>query len=447
METGKDASSEDVEKETDSYAIFEGATKVEGNLLENVTTPGSTTLETKISAFPTFFATSTKDIAEVESSIAEAVVSSMDTTDGTTSPKVPIFFATTVKLESEPQRPALSGSGEASSAVTDLATDYALAESETNVSMSPTGSVSMPHFGAMEVPDTVDNVSTDVVDMDAIVSKIPQRPEENPSMQSLDKAEQLRSRKTIPSSFALDSIPTISSWVENLDDSITGIVNNSPSFESGEEIVTAPIVERAERVLNFGRKVTIVTTVSGSKYRLVGPSRSTNGRDSRFKDSSPLEIPPGFGFDPASEDMKGQPPSPSPLTSIDFGKFLDGWKMLPVGSENENKDQKNSPISPLAFLGQGTGKAFKDKEPPRGVEGEPSGTSSLFSSKIFGISSGTTIPTLSSWEQNSDGSITGYVANRIGFKDGTLITTSPVKTRARAGRVVTTTGGSRYKLM
>jgi len=66
---------------------------------------------------------------------------------------------------------------------------------------------------------------------------------------------------------------------------------------------------------------------------------------------------------------------------------------------------------------------------------------------MFGKSKGTTIPTLSNWEQNKDGSITGYVANRIGFRDGTLITTSPVKTRARAGRVVTTTGGSSYKLM
>ena len=45
----------------------------------------------------------------------------------------------------------------------------------------------------------------------------------------------------------------------------------------------------------------------------------------------------------------------------------------------------------------------------------------------------TTIPILCGWEQNKDGSITGYVANRIGFRDGTLTTTSSVKTRAPGG--------------
>merc|ERR1712157_83494 len=56
------------------------------------------------------------------------------------------------------------------------------------------------------------------------------------------------------------------------------------------------------------------------------------------------------------------------------------------------------------------------------------------------------IPTISNFRQNRDGSITGIVKNAKGFKDGTSITTSPVKRGAKAGQVVTTTSGSKYKI-
>ena len=56
------------------------------------------------------------------------------------------------------------------------------------------------------------------------------------------------------------------------------------------------------------------------------------------------------------------------------------------------------------------------------------------------------IAVLSKWKQNADGSITGFVKNKKGFKDGTQITTSSVKKGAKAGEVVKTTGGSSYQL-
>ena len=413
------------------------------------TPPASSKQETKVSASPTFFATITKDIAEVED-LTSRMMADSDIKEESKTREVPIFFATLTNQGTEPQRQALIDSDASNTATgttnTDATNTDATEESEVEYGISPTESDSTPHSGSMAAPDTTNSTPTDVVDKDAIVSKIPQRPEKNPSNSNLEQAEQLRSRKTMPSLFPLDNLPTISSWVENSDDSITGIVDNSPSFESGEEIVTAPIVERTERFLNFGRKATIVTTVSGSKYRLVGPSRSVNAGDSRFKGGSPLELPPGYGFDAASEDMQAQ--SPSPLTSIDLRKFWDGLKIVAVEPENESEGKEISPSSPLAFFGQGAGKTFKKKKKTSdSLDGAPTGPSSRVSTKMFGKSKGTTIPSLSNWEQNKDGSITGYVANRIGFKDGTLITTSPVKTRARAGRIVTTTGGSRYKLM
>jgi hypothetical protein len=53
---------------------------------------------------------------------------------------------------------------------------------------------------------------------------------------------------------------------------------------------------------------------------------------------------------------------------------------------------------------------------------------------------------LSRWTQNGDGSITGVISNSKNFKDGTKITTSPVRKGAKAGAVITTGSGSKYKL-
>eukprot|EP00536_Pseudo-nitzschia_multiseries_P003785 jgi/Psemu1/323183/estExt_fgenesh1_pg.C_590038 len=57
-----------------------------------------------------------------------------------------------------------------------------------------------------------------------------------------------------------------------------------------------------------------------------------------------------------------------------------------------------------------------------------------------------TIPALSQWRQNRDGSITGYVSNSQTYRTGTKITTSPVSQDARGGTVVETDSGSRYRL-
>ena len=54
---------------------------------------------------------------------------------------------------------------------------------------------------------------------------------------------------------------------------------------------------------------------------------------------------------------------------------------------------------------------------------------------------------LAKWEQNEDGTITGIVAKKKGFRDGAKITTSPIKGEAKAGKVVETLGGSYYRLL
>ena len=56
------------------------------------------------------------------------------------------------------------------------------------------------------------------------------------------------------------------------------------------------------------------------------------------------------------------------------------------------------------------------------------------------------VPTISSWKQNRDGSISGFISGSPSFDDGESVTTSPIKGEAAAGTVVQTGSGSKYFL-
>ena len=56
------------------------------------------------------------------------------------------------------------------------------------------------------------------------------------------------------------------------------------------------------------------------------------------------------------------------------------------------------------------------------------------------------IPVLKNWEQNADGSITGNITNSKVFRNNQKITTSSVRRGAKAGSLVTTSSGSKYRL-
>lgn len=58
-------------------------------------------------------------------------------------------------------------------------------------------------------------------------------------------------------------VPSIVSWRENRDGSITGFISGSPNFSEGERITTSPI---ANGTIDGGQ---VVTTGSGSRYFLV----------------------------------------------------------------------------------------------------------------------------------------------------------------------------------
>ena len=459
----------------------------------------------------------------------------------------------------------------------------------------------------------------------------PQRPKQNPSISLLGGSKERNAEETsivknleskrnespVASSYDVATLPTISSWIRNTDDSIVGVIDNSPDFESGTEIWTAPVVETTTKRLGFGRKTTVVTTLSGSRYRLIGEgeiaSPGTKLED-LFKGAS-LKSAPGFELDQydSDDDKKGLPPlslssllrkrptetipakvpgviekkeripsvaeafsvlfrknstetipiqepevgaekfkTPSAAEAISFLFKKNDTETAPIPESERVEERGKTPNVADAFsslfkidtfdtiarpepevteekvktpsVSETFSALFKinrtdsfaepevsveKMKPPSAVEAisalfkkNNTGTipltkpevvketvkkssagdvmQALFqrsgSTKSDSIVEGerTTIPSndltsgspksgnaftpffgkkrvsrvaiLSEWEQNPDGSITGRVSNREGFEDGTWITTSKVTSKPQSGRIVRTSGGSRYRL-
>jgi len=59
-----------------------------------------------------------------------------------------------------------------------------------------------------------------------------------------------------------DNIPVLKNWTQNSDRSISGAVSNAKNFRNNERITTSPIRGAA-------KKGSVVSTASGSKYRLM----------------------------------------------------------------------------------------------------------------------------------------------------------------------------------
>jgi hypothetical protein len=95
---------------------------------------------------------------------------------------------------------------------------------------------------------------------------------------------------------------------------------------------------------------------------------------------------------------------------------------------------KKTPLPPVRRSGT---IALQKVDPKKGKDKPP-----LFGTRAVNDN----IPVLSRFKQNKDGSLTGIVSNASGFRTGTKITTSPVRMGAKAGQIVTTESGSKYRL-
>jgi hypothetical protein len=305
---------------------------------------------------------------------------------------------------------------------------------------------------------------------------------------------------------AKQGTPSLSMWAQNLDGSITGFISNSKDFRTGTKITTSPVKKgaKAGTVVTTGSgsqyrlglisggsgtaagfaansKKTSVSTVTGvlftafSSERLTQPCPFQCISDEKAKfASSTFQLKKKVR--PSDDDTTagGEKPSVESLFGGGAKKASGSTKKTEVKTElpilTQWIENPDGTISGLVKNKQNVNDGTKITLNPtrRGAKAgsvvrtggggqyrlglmQPSKQNTM-----AGLSAGSSvsddskddIPALTDWKQNpDDGCITGSVKNNKKFKDGTLITTSPVLKGAKAGSVVRTKAGSRYRLL
>ena len=108
-----------------------------------------------------------------------------------------------------------------------------------------------------------------------------------------------------------------------------------------------------------------------------------------------------------------------------------------AASQAKKSVEKAAPGATInLFGGFGGGGGSKPAPAPAQVE----------AAKAAAASAPRGVPTISSWKQNRDGSISGFISGSPSFDDGESVTTSPIKGEASDGAVVQTGSGSKYFL-
>jgi hypothetical protein len=101
-------------------------------------------------------------------------------------------------------------------------------------------------------------------------------------------------------------------------------------------------------------------------------------------------------------------------------------------AEVVKKARSGATIS-LGFLNFGSDDKNEDTDSAKSGKGE----SQVVSQAPRGV------PTITSWRQNRDGSISGKISGSSAFSDGEAVTTSPITSDAVDGGLVKTTSGSK----
>jgi len=235
-----------------------------------------------------------------------------------------------------------------------------------------------------------------------------------------------RDKPTIVVSSAPSGVPTLSKWKQNFDGSITGFISGeyifddlrsvdanfdlfffssslqsqrsstqgSNAYRNGESITTSPITSKpADNA--------VVQTTSGSKYYLVPKTAPATPKPVPPKKVAPKIAPVSKTKQSAAAAAVGKA-RPGATISLGFLNF---------GSDDKNED---------------TGSDKSGKGAPQVVSQAPRG-----------------VPTITSWRQNRDGSISGKISGSSAYSDGEAVTTSSITTDAVDGGLVNTTSGSR----
>lgn len=267
-------------------------------------------------------------------------------------------------------------------------------------------------------------------------------------------------------SAAPGGIPTISQWRQERDGSITGVISGSSAFKNGDPITTSPIRGNA-----VGGST--VTTKSGSKYFLSDNGTPANNakadqqaaaaekkRLAEEKKAQQLEA-----RRQAEEQRKQAAAAVAEKKRIESEKRAEAQlkkkkeqeaKALQAAKKQQaqaavSQAKKGSTISLFGFGGgsddsqTSASTASVKKSPTIQLQPPPKKAPTQQIKKATTAPNG--IPTISGWKLNGDGSISGRISGSTNFKQGELITTSPISSgRIDSGSVVQTVSGSKYFL-
>jgi hypothetical protein len=251
----------------------------------------------------------------------------------------------------------------------------------------------------------------------------------------------------------IPGIPILYNWKQCDDGSITGNIRGSPNFRNGATISTSAITQGAHGG-------TIVTTLSGSRYFLEELTT--------IKESDEVYSEQWWQQEQQKRRiLKTEDASNDAMSILNaFKKFKDVATSTVRRSKdaititkdrddvNTTKSKKDNTRSAMEIL---------EKSPPRSTfslfdlfDGEKSDNKSKTTMGSSPLPPTPTpakkrppagTPTLTEWNMNDDGTITGFIFGSRNIGDGYLITTSPiVNGRRKQFEMVKTATGSLYFL-
>jgi len=212
-------------------------------------------------------------------------------------------------------------------------------------------------------------------------------------------------------------VPVIKSWKKRSDGGVSGRIYGSPNFEDGDFIETSPI---SKGKIENG---SVVATKSKSRYYL---SAATAVKKSNIM--------------AAFKDLAGAKPGAT-ITLTNERKEREAKAAIQA-------IEKAKPRSTFSLFGLGLGD-LDEELPPKKEQTKSApkkNTRKKASAPIVKVAP-KGVPTVSQWNVNRDGSITGIISGSINFNEGEQVTTSMIANgRIESGEVVTTGSGSRYFL-
>ena len=248
------------------------------------------------------------------------------------------------------------------------------------------------------------------------------------------KSQDREESSTAKVSSAPRGVPSLSKWRQNSNGSITGDIAGSNAYKDGESITTSPIAGNIEGG-------TVVQTKSGSKYYL--EPKATSGGFFGISQKSVSTTRASEAADQRRSDTEKRKRQAA-AAAEEKRRLLDEQKKkaieAAVAKRKAAETKKQAKADTKAFTEQPSGRTFSLGLFNFGQQDTGASAS---------VDSGATtpprgVPSLSKWRQNRDGSISGSISGSPAFKNGEIITTSPVSGNIADGAIVTTSSGSRY---